>query len=1312
MGFFKKIKKFVSELMSLPPEQEIKPQQGSRPAAQPSKAQEAAKPLPAIPMPPVAQIEETAFIPKTHEAVKAAVKAPSATEKVDTKPHGVTPAGASQNKPREKAAKPVDQKEKPVKQVQDTPALPRGVKISGDYLYHVIKKDNTATILKYVGRSSEKKLVIPAELDGHIVDTIGKAAFSNYKGESYPRLDLKTAQEKYAIAQECTFQGTTIHLPETIETIDDFAYHGAVSLQKVVFPKKMKKIGKYSFYGCSELKTAHFPDELEELAYHSFEDCVKLTDVDLPATLETLQYSTFKGCSALRTLRFPDQLNKIENSVFENCISLQNVQLPSTLTTVNYNIFKGCSNLSSIELMSSDSESPFYSLDGVLYAKNKRLISYPEGKTDSIFALPEGTTGIDNGGFAGNTHIKEVKLPKSFRIMRWRAFNGCINLEKLELPHRKALQANEHDFFDGCDKLTVYIQEGSLNEQMIKEINEKLLEKDRRAITYAIIHKDGSTSHPERMLTVSETLDPTGNFQINNKKVLIKYLGKAEHVIIPHGVLEIGEYAFKKNTTIQSVEIPDSVEVIQYAAFSDCHGLLDIHLPDSIAKIEFSAFSGCSGLKTVRLPSSLRIIEKHTFFLCEQLTELVIPEGILEIKDSAFSWCESLQHISLPTSLVTIEKGAFYGCEALAEVRIPEGVTRIEDETFKNCDALNSVILPETLISIGDGAFEDCHTLAEIFIPHGVLEIGSKAFAGCYDLADIYLPDSVTRIGANVFMSAYNRTIHTVRGSYAAKYAQENKIEVAYDYPSGLQAASFPTSRRFAFNSPSQPNAVFDEEFPDEGNLDEEVGDEIDAGSDTDVARQMLLQIRAAFRGDQADLQDEGVYEEGRGPRRVNVDKAFSIEVPEGYIYTTDPDKLINLDNSRVLAMMLDDGSAADFMDIFDATENVTAMRLKVFDGRYIFINTPIGHEMVELASNLMLKGEESYWEEVTNGDIIVCFSYDKPDHFQHRFTAGVFTDDGIFQLQLFYRDDQTKAECRKKALKVLESIGEIEWRAKETQVTPGATSYRAGSPKHTLDQVQHYLGTATPRYTADDMEFNRNLYFKEFTLGSYIHSAASLGVSTRGLVSSFSLSNLNIHTKVTPFPLKGTALSYADKQLREAPESLAFYVESVLIQNAMIFRMNDLNLLQSFAWCMHAYSQRSNIQIQDVEIEEMLHMCTIIEARHYAFFKQGSHCSQLCGISALGNAFVPFDQQHEEARQLLAEGTVKAEKLGNLFALREELASLQEPIRKISDYMISNRNADASQTKNLRSILCSWSAFCVGADQAFIVSEGQSVEV
>ena len=111
MGFFKKIKKFVSELMSLPPEQEIKPQQGSRPAAQPTKVQESAKPLSAIPAPPVAQIEETACTPEAHEAVKAEVKAPSATEKVDTKPHGVTTVGASQNKPREEAAKPVDQKD-------------------------------------------------------------------------------------------------------------------------------------------------------------------------------------------------------------------------------------------------------------------------------------------------------------------------------------------------------------------------------------------------------------------------------------------------------------------------------------------------------------------------------------------------------------------------------------------------------------------------------------------------------------------------------------------------------------------------------------------------------------------------------------------------------------------------------------------------------------------------------------------------------------------------------------------------------------------------------------------------------------------------------------------------------------------------------------------------------------------------------------------------------------------------------------------------------------------------------------------------
>lgn len=498
MGIFDKLKALftksqdIDAIPAAPSDQEpyanqsvtkdpVKPQQSSTQAAQPIKMQGTVKPIKVAPLP---------------------ISAPHAVVQSDKKPTENVQVEVSQSRSTEKTVQPAALNDKPGKQKQDSTKLPNGIRVSGNYMYYVKKKEKTATILKYIGNNGEKNIIIPADLDGYTVDRIGKAAFSAYKVERFSHIDIRTPQEKYAIDVACSFAGTTVHFPECIDSIDNYAFYGAVSLQKVILPPKMISIGNYAFYGCANLKSISFPKELSVLGYHSFEGCSKLKDIFLPCDLKKIQVYTFKGCSSLHTIRFPDQLETLEYDVFDGCICLQSVRIPATLKSIYGRVFVGCSNLNNIEILGSDDESLFYSLDGIIYSKNKRLALYPEGKTDPTFELPEGVTGVDDWGFAYNTHIKEIKLPKTLKIIRPRAFTGCTNLEKLELPFRKVLPDNDYDVFEGCDKLTLYIPQGSANERYVISVNKILMSKGKRTINYALINKDSGISYPDRVHSV------------------------------------------------------------------------------------------------------------------------------------------------------------------------------------------------------------------------------------------------------------------------------------------------------------------------------------------------------------------------------------------------------------------------------------------------------------------------------------------------------------------------------------------------------------------------------------------------------------------------------------------------------------------------------------------------------------------------------------------------------------------------------------------------------------------------------------------
>lgn len=56
-------------------------------------------------------------------------------------------------------------------------------------------------------------------------------------------------------------------------------------------------------------------------------------------------------------------------------------------------------------------------------------------------------------------------------------------------------------------------------------------------------------------------------------KTLVKYRGKQTHVVIPQGVREIGDKAFFRNTTLQSVVIPESVYYPGMRSFCGCTNL-------------------------------------------------------------------------------------------------------------------------------------------------------------------------------------------------------------------------------------------------------------------------------------------------------------------------------------------------------------------------------------------------------------------------------------------------------------------------------------------------------------------------------------------------------------------------------------------------------------------------------------------------------------------------------------------------------------------------------------------------------------------
>lgn len=205
--------------------------------------------------------------------------------------------------------------------------------------------------------------------------------------------------------------------------------------------------------------------------------------------------------------------------------------------------------------------------------------------------------------------------------------------------------------------------------------------------------------------------------------------------------------AFKDNSTIKAIILPESLTAIGTNAFYGALRLVDINIPDTVTSIGESAFNNCIALKNISISdkSGLISIADHAFEKNYALEAMNLPSGLECIGFRAFYLCSKLHDISLPQSLKTLRLEAFNGCSSIESIVIPENIHTISNYTFYQCTSLQKVQLPVGFEMIGYGAFKECSSLSSINIPE-TTRFDGMCFSGCVSLATIIIPEGTATI--------------------------------------------------------------------------------------------------------------------------------------------------------------------------------------------------------------------------------------------------------------------------------------------------------------------------------------------------------------------------------------------------------------------------------------------------------------------------------------------------------------------------------------------------------------------------------------
>lgn len=135
---------------------------------------------------------------------------------------------------------------------------------------------------------------------------------------------------------------TSVHLPDTLQSIGDYAFYDCSQLNEITLPSSLVRIGKRAFSYCSSIKELTLPDSCPELGASAFASCQNLWSIVVPEGQEQLSENIFANCKGLRLISLPESLTIINDCAFAGCTGLIIETLPAGLTYIGDNAFEDC----------------------------------------------------------------------------------------------------------------------------------------------------------------------------------------------------------------------------------------------------------------------------------------------------------------------------------------------------------------------------------------------------------------------------------------------------------------------------------------------------------------------------------------------------------------------------------------------------------------------------------------------------------------------------------------------------------------------------------------------------------------------------------------------------------------------------------------------------------------------------------------------------------------------------------------------------------------------------------------------------------
>ena len=420
---------------------------------------------------------------------------------------------------------------------------------------------------------------------------------------------------------------------------------GELSFDEAAAVTDIGKVFKQQYF--TRFNELEYFTNLTAIPDSAFCFCSLLEEIRLPQGITSIGNTAFAYNDSLRFVELRDGLESIGQEAFSYCESLFEIYIPSTVTSIGAIAFSRCQN---VEYVFVDERNTVYDSRNdcnaiIETATNTLIFGFKSSQ------IPESVVTIGNMAFYGCQFQTVPTFPSSLRSIGEDAFYDCQGLNRLVLP--EGLERISSYAFRSCDieELTLPSTLTTIGQDCFEFNNIHSL---KIPASLTSIGMGAFSSNTELSEIVVEEGNPIYSSPNNCNAIYETSRGRIQQgcntTVFPEGTKILGWSSFQGMKQITTMIIPEGVVDLGDYTFYYCDGIRELSIPSTVGRDGFGevTFEDCTGLETIRCyikqPSALPSkysgpfgCNRDRYYIYEHAT-LYVPYGTKALYESTDGW--------------------------------------------------------------------------------------------------------------------------------------------------------------------------------------------------------------------------------------------------------------------------------------------------------------------------------------------------------------------------------------------------------------------------------------------------------------------------------------------------------------------------------------------------------------------------------------------------------------------------------------------------------------------------------------------------